>query len=76
MPRRNPQGIRLALRTAIFALIGFQMAKIGASLLLLGVWHALAGDLGAIALTIAGAATLILTIVALRETADGIKAVR
>jgi hypothetical protein len=75
MGRRNPQGIRLALRTAIFALIGFQMAKIGASLLLLGVWHAIAGDLGAIALTVAGAGVLIITVIALRETADGLKAV-
>lgn len=63
----------IALRTAVFGIIGFSLAQISASLILLAIWHAFHGDLGALPLTPVAGVTFVLAAIAIRETAIGLR---
>ena len=65
--------IGLALRTAVFALIGFQLSQLAVAAGLLTIFHSLNGELAALMLILPAAAAGALAYYCLRETAVGLR---
>jgi hypothetical protein len=65
--------VGIALRTAFFALIGLEMARLGTAATLLTIWHtAIKHDVWALVLVLPAVAAIVLTVVSLREVANAI----
>ena len=65
--------IRLALRTAVFAMIGFELSQLAVAAGLLLVWNTADGDLASLLLILPAVAAGFLSFYCLRETASGLK---
>ena len=61
----------MALRTAFFALIGFEMARLSTAATLLTIWRTVHGEVWALMLIAPAVAAIILTVLSLREVAAG-----
>lgn len=59
----------VALRTAFFALIAFEMTKLGTAAALLTVSHALKGEIASLMLIAPAVAAMTLMVLSLREVA-------
>jgi hypothetical protein len=64
--------IGLALRTAVFALIGFMMAQLAVAAGLLVISHSIEGEIASLLLIIPAVAAGFLTYYCMRETAYGL----
>ncbi len=75
--RRNEadmhSSIGLALRTAVFALIGFYLAQLAVAAGLLVIARSIDGELAGLLLILPAVAAGVLTVYCLRETAYGLK---
>lgn len=67
----NPM-LGLALRTAVFALIGFHLAQLSVAAGLLAIAHSIDGELAGLLLILPAVAAGALTFFCLRETAQGL----
>ncbi|MDA0353726.1 MAG: hypothetical protein O3A10_16185 [Chloroflexi bacterium] len=65
-------GLGIALRTAFFALIGWEMARLSTAASLLTVWHAAHGDYWSVLLIAPAVASVVLMVLSLREVAVAI----
>ena len=66
----------IALRTAFFAVIGFEMARLGTAATLLTISHAVDGEFGAVMLIAPAVASIVLTVLSLQEVATGLNSRR
>jgi hypothetical protein len=62
----------LALRTAFFGLIGWEMARLGTAATLLTVSHAISGEVWAVLLIAPAVASIVLMYFSLREVATAL----
>ena len=65
-------GLGTALKTAFFALIGFEMARLGSAATLLTNFHTVKGEVWALMLIAPAAAAIFLMIYSLREVASAL----
>jgi len=65
--------IGLALRTATFALIGFQLSQLAVAAALLLIWHSISGEVASLLLVIPAVAAGFLALYCVRETAQGLR---
>jgi len=64
----------LALRTAVFGLIGFQLAQLAVAASLLLVWHSVGGEFASLLFIIPAGGAGFLAFYCMRETAAGLRA--
>ena len=72
----NPSTIGIALRTAVFAMLGFLMAQLCTAAALLTVSHAIKGEIWSLMLIAPAVAAGFLMFYSLREAAAGLRVVR
>ncbi len=68
----NPSTIGIALRTAVFAMIGFMMAQLSIAAALFTVSHAFKGEIWSLMLIAPACAAGFLMFYCLREAASGL----
>ena len=71
--RRMHSPVGLALRTAVFALIAYQLGQLAVAASLLAIWHSMDGEIISLVLILPAIAAGGLAWYCVRETAAGLK---